>query len=318
VRSSCVVARFGDRVSNWITFNEPQIFIGLGYSAGTHAPGLSLSRKEVLLAVHHVLLAHGAGVRTIREHATRPPNIGFASAGNLHVPATGSPEDERAAYDATFTVPEDDWTHSYSWYTDPMILGAYPEDALARFGRDAPAHDERDMALIRQPLDFIGMNIYGARVISAERTDSTDRVIRRPGFPMTMFRWPVIPEALEHGPAFMARRYGRPIVITENGLASMDWIHADGRVHDHGRIDFLTRHLHHLRRAIDAGVDVRGYFHWSIMDNFEWAEGYALRFGLVYMDYESMARIPKDSFAWYAKAIRSRGACIPPIQNPIR
>jgi len=313
-----VVERFGDRVSNWITLNEPQIFIGLGYRTGTHAPGLALSRREVLSAVHHALLAHGAAVRTIREHAALTPSIGFASAGNPHVPATDAHEDVEAAYNATFSVPEDDWTHSFAWYTDPMLLGAYPEEALARFGRDAPPHTQRDMDLINQPIDFIGMNIYGARVISAAHGERTDRIVERPGFPMTMFRWPVVPEALEHAPAFMARRYGRPVVVTENGLASMDWVHADGAVHDTGRIDFLTRHLAHLRRAVERGVDIRGYFHWSIMDNFEWAEGYALRFGLVHMDYETMRRLPKDSFHWYRTIIETGGACVPADQNPIR
>ena len=135
---------------------------------------------------------------------------------------------------------------------------------------------------------------------------------------MTMFRWPVQPDALYWGPRFLQERYKLPVVITENGLASMDWVHADGKVHDPGRIDFLTRYLGQLRRAIADGVDVRGYFQWSIMDNYEWAEGFALRFGLVYLDYQTGERIPKDSYHWYRGVIESNGASLPDSPSPLR
>jgi beta-glucosidase len=135
---------------------------------------------------------------------------------------------------------------------------------------------------------------------------------------MTMFRWPVQPDALYWGPKFLQERYQLPVVITENGLASMDWVHADGKVHDPGRIDFLARYLHQLRRAIADGVDVRGYFQWSILDNFEWGEGYALRFGLVYVDYLSGQRIPKDSYHWLREVIATNGKSLPATPEPLR
>ena len=133
-----------------------------------------------------------------------------------------------------------------------------------------------------------------------------------------MHQWPVTPEALYWGPRFLHERYKLPMYVTENGLASMDWVHADGKVHDAGRVDFLARYLHALRRAVAEGVDVRGYFQWSIMDNYEWAEGYKMRFGLVYVDYDSLDRIPKDSYHWYADVIKSNGGTIPRSPSPLR
>jgi beta-glucosidase len=130
--------------------------------------------------------------------------------------------------------------------------------------------------------------------------------------------WTVDPEALYWGPRFLAERYRLPVYVTENGIASMDWVHADGQVHDPARIDYLARHLIALRRAIADGVDIRGYFHWSIMDNFEWELGYSKRFGLVYVDYESLTRIPKDSYFWYRDVVASSGRSLPDMVAPLR
>ncbi|RMH30413.1 MAG: beta-glucosidase [Planctomycetota bacterium] len=312
-----VVDRLSDRVSRWFTLNEPQIFLGLGHNEGTHAPGLKLSRKDVLRATHHALLAHGESVQMIRARARTPSQIGCAPVGNLKSPATESQADIDAARSATFMVPSDGWTFNYSWYCDPMLRGHYPEDGLALFGRDVPAFTDADMRTIHQPLDFFGVNIYNSEVVRAGE-NGPEPAKRYEGYPITMFRWPVQPDALYWGPKFLQERYGLPVVITENGLASMDWVHADGKVHDPGRIDFLTRYLCELRRAIADGVDVRGYFQWSIMDNYEWAEGYALRFGLVYMDYQTGERIPKDSYYWYKNLIASNGASLPERPLPLR
>lgn len=313
-----VVDRYSDRVTHWFTLNEPAIFLGLGHNEGTHAPGLKLSRKEVLLATHHALLAHGRSVQVIRAHAKKKPTIGFAPVGNLHTPASESAADIEAARDATFTVPEKGWTYNYSWYCDPVMLGRYPEQGLSFFGSDVPAFSDADLETMHQPLDMFGVNIYSAAVARAGADGSIETVPGDRGYPMTMFRWSINPEALYWGPKFLSERYGLPVVITENGLASMDWVHHDGKVHDPGRIDYLTRYLHQLRRACNDGVDVRGYFQWSIMDNFEWAEGYALRFGLVYLDYSTLERIPKDSYHWYAKVIASNGEHVPYEQSPLR
>ncbi len=306
-----VVDRYSDRVTHWFTLNEPAIFLGLGLNEGTHAPGLKLPRKDVLLATHHALLAHGRAVRVIRANAKKPPMVGFAPVGSLHTPGTDSERDIEAARKATFEVPEQGWTYNYAWYCDPVMLGRYPEQGLQLFGADAPRFTDADLETMHQPLDIFGVNIYSAGVVRGGDDGSVEHVKNPLGYPMTMFRWLVNPESLYWGPRFLQERYKLPIVITENGLASMDWVHADGKVHDPGRIDYLTRYLHQLRRACDEGVDIRGYFQWSIMDNFEWAEGYALRFGLVYVDYQTLKRIPKDSYHWFAGVISSNGGQIP-------
>ncbi len=313
-----VIDRYSDRVTNWFTLNEPAIFLGLGHNEGTHAPGLKLPRKDVLLATHNALLAHGRAVQVIRAHAKQTPSVGFAPVGNLNTPATESPEDIEAARKATFTVPEAGWTFNYSWYCDPVMLGQYPEQGLSFFGKDAPSFTDADLETMHQPLDMFGVNIYSAGIVRAGKDGEPEQVPDPRGYPTTMFRWTINPSSLYWGPKFLSERYTLPVVITENGLASMDWVHSDGKVHDAGRIDYLTRYLHQLRRACNEGVDVRGYFQWSIMDNFEWAEGYALRFGLVYMDYEKLERIPKDSYHWYAKVIASNGVQIPNELSPIR
>jgi beta-glucosidase len=316
--TEAVVDRLSDRVTHWFTLNEPQIFLGLGHNEGTHAPGLRLSRKDVLLATHHALLAHGTSAQVIRARAKRPSQIGCAPVGNLKSPATDGAADVEAARAATFSVPEKGWTFNYTWYCDPMLRGHYPEDGLALFGKDAPEVRPGDMETIRQPMDFFGVNIYSSDVVRAGPDGAAEPAPRGPGYPITMFRWPVQPDALYWGPKFLQERYRLPVVITENGLASMDWVHTDGQVHDAGRIDFLTRYLLELRRAIADGVDVRGYFQWSIMDNFEWAEGYALRFGLVYVDYRTGERIPKDSYRWFRSVIAANGQNLPAAPAPLR
>ncbi|MCC5822501.1 MAG: beta-glucosidase [Planctomycetes bacterium] len=316
--TAAVVDRLSDRITHWFTLNEPQIFLGLGLNEGTHAPGLKLTRKQVLLATHHALLAHGHSAQVIRARAKKPSQIGCAPVGNLKSPASDAPADVEAARAETFRVPEKGWTFNYTWYCDPMLRGHYPEDGLRLFGDDAPEASEEDMRTIHQPMDFFGVNIYSSDLVDAGPDGQPRTVQRGPGYPMTMFRWPVQPDALYWGPRFLQERYKLPVVITENGLASMDWVHADGKIHDPGRIDFLTRYLHQLRRAIDDGVDVRGYFQWSIMDNFEWAEGYALRFGLVYMDYQTGERIPKDSYHWYRSVIASNGRDLAQTPAPLR
>ncbi|MAO19240.1 MAG: beta-glucosidase [Phycisphaerae bacterium] len=316
--TKAVIDRYSDRVTHWFTLNEPAIFLGLGHNEGTHAPGLKLPRNEVLLATHHALLAHGRAVQVIRAHAKKAPTVGFAPVGSLHTPESESPEDIEAARKATFTVPDKGWTYNYSWYCDPVMLGRYPEQGLSFFGKDAPAFSDQDMETMNQPLDMFGVNIYSAGIVRAGADGEPIEVPSQRGYPTTMFRWTINPSSLYWGPKFLSERYKLPVVITENGLASMDWVHSDGKVHDAGRIDYLTRYLHQLRRACNEGIDVRGYFQWSIMDNFEWAEGYALRFGLVYVDYQTLERIPKDSYHWYSKVISSNGDLIPRSLSALR
>lgn len=194
-----------------------------------------------------------------------------------------------------------------TWYIDPVFFGRYPEDGLALFEPWMPEIHPGDMETICQPLDFIGLNIYHGTPIVAGTGKKPEAIGNHQGHPQTMMRWTVTPESLYWGPKFFYERYGVPIVITENGLSSMDWVSLDGKVHDTQRIDFLQRYLREYRRATADGVDVRGYFCWSFMDNFEWAEGYNERFGLVHVDYRDGTRTIKESGHWYRGVIESNG-----------
>lgn len=304
-----VVARkLSDRVRHFMTLNEPQVFIGAGHHEGRHAPGDRLRFSEVLLAGHHALLAHGRSVQAIRAASVQPTRIGFAPVATSKIPATESSEDIEAARNATFTVDaETAWSNS--WWNDPVFLGSYPEQGLRFFGAQAPKLAAGDLELISQPVDFCGINVYQGQHVRAGA--SGPELVPPPvGFPITAFEWLVTPEAMYWGPRFFFERYKKPIVITENGISSRDWPALDGQVHDPARIDFMARHLIELRRALEHGVAVDAYFHWSFIDNFEWAHGYKHRFGLVYCDYPSQKRILKDSAHWYREVIASQGALL--------
>jgi len=304
-----VMDRLSDRVSRWMTLNEPQCFIGLGMQTGQHAPGDMLGFREVLLAGHHSLLAHGKAVQVIRASAKKPPRVGWAPVGAPKIPATDSPEDIEAARTAMFTTTAKTvWSNT--WWNDPVFFGAYPEQELALFGDDAPTPRAGDLETIAQPLDFYGANIYNGQTVKQGEDGKPVELAHPIGIGRTVYHWPVTPEALYWGPRFFYERYGKPIVITENGLGLSDWVALDGGVRDPQRIDFLDRHLGALRRAGEDGVALDGYFQWSFMDNFEWNEGYRFRFGLVHIDYQTQKRTPKDSAYWYRDVIGSNGAAL--------
>lgn len=301
-----VVDRLSDRVQNWMTLNEPQCFIGLGLQSGIHAPGDQLGMAEVLLAGHHALLAHGKACQVIRAHAKTTPKIGWAPVGAAKIPATNSPEDIEAARESMFATHKDSvWSNS--WWNDPIFFGEYPAEGLEAYGDLAPKAKAGDMETIAQPMDFFGANIYNGQTIKA--TENGPEEIPNPlGIGRTIYHWPVTPECLYWGPRFLYERYKKPIIITENGLGLSDWVALDGKVHDPQRIDFLHRHLQAFARAGNDGVEIAGYFQWSLMDNFEWYEGYRHRFGLVHVDYQTQVRTPKDSAYWYRDVMASNGA----------
>jgi beta-glucosidase len=304
-----VVKRLGDRVRDWLTLNEPQVFLGAGHHEGRHAPGDRLPLGQVLTAGHHALLAHGLAVRAIRAMTPTPARVGFAPVARVKVPASETARDVEAAERATFSVDRPTpWTNS--WWLDPVYLGRYPEDGLATFGADAPGVAAGDLETISQPLDHCGFNVYEAEIVRAGEDGQPEVVPFSVGHPLTSFDFRVTPSALYWAPVFFHRRYGLPILITENGLSCRDWISQDGQVHDPQRIDFMARHLGALRRAGAEGIPLLGYFHWSILDNFEWAHGYKHRFGLVYVDYATQRRVPKDSAHWYREVIRTNGATL--------
>ena len=308
--SEVMTDRLSDRVEHWMTFNEPQCFVGVGHHApAIHAPGDQLNLCATVQIGHNVLLAHGRAVRAMRAGAKRPIKIGWAPVGVGVEPESETPADVGAARKAMFSHDITAWSKIWnnSWWGDPVVFGRYPEAALEDLGADAPVIESGDMETISQPIDFYGANIYNAQVCRADADGNPEKVNRAPGYPHTQNTWKVTPGALYWAPKFYYERYNLPIVVTENGLSCHDWVALDGGVHDPARIDFLTRYLKALRRGIKEGIDIQGYFQWSLMDNFEWAEGYKHRFGLVHVDFKTQKRTLKDSALWYRDLISSNG-----------
>lgn len=306
-----VVERLSDRVGNWFTVLEPACFIGMGHWTGEHAPGLRLGRRQVLEAGHNALLAHGRAVQAIRGHARKPARIGMVPAGGRYTPVSDAPADVEAARQLTFQAHAGDLFY-YTWWLDPIYRGHYPEDALALYGSDAPQVKPGDMELISQPLDVCAMNYYSSRLARAGTDGKPEAVPYKPGYPMTtQSHWAIVPSGMRYAARFLYERYGLPIVVTENGHQNADFVMSDGRAHDPQRIDYIRQHLLELERAMEEdGVPVEGYFHWTIMDNFEWAFGYSVRVGLVYTDFETMERTPKDSAYYYKRVIETGGGCL--------
>ena len=305
-----VAENFSDVAEYFITLNEPQCFIGLGHLKGSHAPGLTLNTKEVFQVAHNVLKAHGRAVQMLRKYAKRPIKIGYAPTCGVAYPYTESKEDIEAARSVYFDCnqPIDNWTWNVAWFSDPVFLGHYPEEGLEKFGPYLPEITKEDMELIHQPLDFMGQNIYNGYWIRQGKDGKPEYVEREADFPMTACNWPITPECLYWGTKFLYERYQLPIYITENGMSLRDVVAEDGGIHDTDRIKFLDSYLSSLQRAVDEGVKVDGYFLWTFLDNFEWEKGYSERFGIVYVDYETQKRIPKDSAYWYKEVCQSNGA----------
>ncbi|MFG3099267.1 GH1 family beta-glucosidase [Streptomyces sp. NPDC048182] len=296
-----VAARLGDRVGTWITLNEPAEHTLLGHALGVHAPGRRLL-FDALPAAHHQLLAHGLAVRALR--AAGADAVGIANSHGPTWPASDDPADRAAAdlYDTLLN----------RLFAEPLLLGRYPEG----FAELMPGDVAADLAVIAEPLDWYGVNYYAPTLVGApEGTETESGGVALPaelpfslrrieGRPETDFGWPVVPEGLTELLTSFAARYGDrlpPVMITENGCSY------EGLA-DQDRIAYLDGHLRALHDALAAGVDVRGYFVWSLLDNFEWAEGYARRFGLVHVDYATQARTPKASYAWYRAALRAQRA----------
>jgi beta-glucosidase len=300
--ATLVAKEYSAKVRHFITINEPPCICGLGYVAGEHAPGFRLGPHDALVVAHNIMLCHGAATKALRDHAKGPVEIGYAPNSTACVPVEETSENIEAARRAFFELPypsDPGYFWSVPLYSDPVLLGDYPKEYYDRFKEYLPEIGKGDLALINQPLDFLGQNIYsGVMVDAAGKKKDTD-----PNCPHTDMGWDILPESLYWGPKFLYERYGKPILITENGMGNADVVSADGHVHDSQRIDFTSRYLEQYHKAFLDGVPLKGYFHWSLLDNFEWAFGYSKRFGLVYTDYRTLARIPKDSFRWYKETI---------------
>ncbi|MEY9945212.1 GH1 family beta-glucosidase [Kitasatospora sp. GAS1066B] len=295
-----VVDRLGDRVPAWITLNEPFVHMVFGYALGIHAPGRTLM-LDALPAAHHQLLGHGLAAAVLRE---RGHEVMIANNLTPVWPASEAEADvaAAAAYDALHN----------RLFTDPLLLGSYPDLSAYGVGEDlGGCVRPGDLKLIAGPgLDGLGVNYYNPTRIAAPTEPGGLPFVEAEieGVPRTAFGWPVVPDGLRELLVGLRDRYGAalpPITITENGCSVADEPGPDGTVHDQPRIDFLAGHLDALAAAVAEGVDVRGYFTWSLLDNFEWAEGYQQRFGLVHVDFETQVRTPKASYAWYRDLIAS-------------
>ncbi|MEN9937636.1 MAG: hypothetical protein RLZZ387_4215 [Chloroflexota bacterium] len=295
------VARvLGDRVTGWITHNEPWCASILSHWIGEHAPGMK--DGPALEAAHHLLLSHGLAVPLIRAAAPKA-EVGITLNFSPAHPASDSPEDVAAAqrHDGFFN----------RWFADPVFKGSYPQNMVEiyeRMGQRAPVQDG-DMTVIAAPLDFLGVNYYNRAVIKHDpEAGGLGYSALRPEGEYTHMDWEVYPDALRELLVRLHRDYApAKLYVTENGAAYPDEVAPDGAVHDEARVHFLERHFAAVHTAIQEGAPVKGFFVWSLMDNFEWAWGYSRRFGIVYVDYETQQRIPKDS-AHYVRDVITANA----------
>lgn len=304
-----VIRALGDRVKKVMTFNEPMCFINSGYGDAMDAPGLRRSMKELLVMWHNVLIAHGMGVQAVRGAAPET-QIGYAPTSTVAMPVENSAEAIETARKAYFSVSKDAPLWSCAMWSDPIMLGKYPEELTMYFDDIKPDIRPDDIKTIHQKLDFYAQNIYNGYYVKSDGNGGWSRLPREDGHARSLCDWPVTPECLYWGPKFLYERYGLPVYLTENGISCHDWVMLDGKVHDPNRQDMLERYLQQLGRAIGDGTDVRGYFVWTFLDDFEWRTGYSDRFGLVHVDFDTLKRIPKDSAYWYGNVARSNGGII--------
>ena len=304
-----IAENFSDRVTHFFTLNEPQVIIGQSYESGVYPPEKILPRKQVLQVIHNILKAHGSAVKAIRENAKQPVKIGFAPCMNMNYPESDTPEDREATRKSMFALRENDGIGSVSAiWNDPVYFGKYPDEYFELYKDDVPEITEEDMKLISQPLDFQGENIYwGCMVRHSDNAKGFEIVKDEHGFDNPPHHWPRTPDSLYWGTKYIYERYHMPIIITENGMCELDKVSEDGKVHDERRIESLKAYLKNLKKSVDEGTDVVGYFYWSLMDNFEWIYGYTERFGLIHVNYQTLERTIKDSGYVYSEIIKSNG-----------
>ena len=293
-----VVSRaLGDRVRNWITLNEPWVSAFVGYRDGRHAPGHT-DLGEAIAASHHLLLAHGQAVPVIRDNCP-DADVGITLNLSPQEPASPSIADRKKAT----------WMDGYinRWFLDPLVGRGYPQDMVKSFGSAMEFVQAGDLDTISRPVDFMGVNYYTRNIARADdvsEEDNKQRTVFR-GDEITEMDWEVYPEGIYNILGRLHFDYAFPsIYITENGAAFPDKVGPDGQVDDPARLSYVKRHLEMVHRAIHVGVPVKGYFVWSLFDNFEWGFGYSKRFGIVYVDCQTQQRIPKSSAKWYRQVIR--------------
>jgi len=294
-----VSKRLGDRVKQWMTFNEPWVVAFLGHALGVHAPG-DEDWEAALATAHNLLLSHGRAVPVIRQNVGDEAQVGIVLNLTWADPATTAEADIAAAKRMD--------GYQNRWFLDPVFKGSYPEDMVALYG-GVPGMQEGDMDEIQVPLDFLGINYYNRAVVKDGLTTGPIKVeFVLPEGEYTEMEWEVHPESLYKVLKRVHEDYAPPAMyITENGAAYDDRLSSDGAVHDADRQAFLAKHFTSAHRAINEGVPLKGYFVWSLMDNFEWALGYSKRFGITYVDYDTQERTLKDSGKWYSQVIADNG-----------
>jgi beta-glucosidase len=306
---TATVSRLGDRINHWMTINEIPCFTHLGYAANReppHAPGTQVSSpKQVWQTSHHALFAHGLGVQAIRSASPVPCSVALVDNFTPTVPISELPVHIEAAKKAFPLCGQN------GGIIFPALTGAYHPDLLEHLGDNAPEIREDDLKIIHQPLDAIGFNVYTGVYVRAANNERGYEVLDFPkGYPRLDMPWlHVLPESLYWGIRHISETLGRPdlpVLITENGCAARDEVNTNGEIIDSDRIMYLRQHLKAAHRAVSEGYPLKGYFLWSLMDNFEWSYGYSRRFGLIYIDYPTQKRIPKASFAWYRDCILSQ------------
>jgi beta-glucosidase len=288
-----------DRVQHFMTMNEIRSFVELGYQQGIHAPGLKLNAQRVAQLNHYAVLAHGMAVQSIRAHARPGTKIGIADNVEAATPALETPEHITAAHKAM--------RQQNAQYLTVIQEGRYTDLYLKRLGADAPRFTAEEMDIIRTPMDFVGLNIYQPTYVRADDSEKGYAVLSPPAsFPHMYSPWLYVgPEALYWAPRIVTDLWKpKQLYITENGASSTDKLAADGHVYDSDRVMYLRNYLRQLHRAVAEGVPVKGYFVWSLLDNYEWADGYDKRFGIVYVDFKTQKRTPKLSARFYQEVIR--------------
>ncbi len=294
-----VVERLGDRVPYWATHNEMWCTAFLGYHRGLFAPGIQ-DFKRALAAAHHVLLSHGLALQVLRQIGPKDLQAGIAPNINPAYPASSKPEDVQAAwrFDGFFN----------RWFLNPLAGRGYPADMWQYYGDQVPEIRDGDLALISAPMDYLGVNYYAAARIRHDPNGPLPHAkkIANKKLPLTADR-EINPPWLFGVLQRLTETYPFPrYFISENGAAFDDALSDDGQVHDQGRVDFLQAHIRQAEKAVRAGLPLKGYFIWSLMDNFEWASGYTLRYGIHYVDFNTLERIPKDSARWYRSFLKNK------------
>lgn len=292
-------------VRNFLTTNEIRTFTELGYGNGTHAPGLQLGQRRLAQVKHNALVGHGLSVASIRAHAVSGTRVGLAENPSAIVPVTQSAADIAAARRAM--------REENAAYLTAICEGRYTDAYLQKLGADAPHFTAEEMKVISAPLDMIGLNVYNPVYVRAAATPAGYQIVPRPAdFPHMASPWLTLgPESIRWAVRFTNELWKPKVIyITENGCSAADKMTAEGEVLDSGRAMYLRNYLVELERAIAEGAPVKGYFLWSLLDNFEWADGYDKRFGIVYVDFETQKRTPKLSAQFYSSVIRSNGAAL--------